>query len=382
MSLDVLFDATPFSLAKPTGAGRYIINLLDSLTKIDKENNYFVFGFEKELSLIQFWPENFTYRRIDKKNYLGPFAIEWARRSFVWRYCNERHFDVFQSNLDPFPLKDRRIKKVCMLYDVMRTSPEFTNFTPQTLRTKIRTKVRYSNAKKYDHILTISDYSKSQITLQLGISAKKITVTHLAAEKNFSPGDIDEKLLQKDLINRPFILFVGEFGRQKNEAGLIKAFSTGVEKHLIPDDMSLVLVGDKSRMPDRTKRLVHNIGREKRIRLVGTINEKELINLYRASSVFVLPSFVEGFGLPALEAMACGTPVIVSNVSSLPEVVGDAGLVVSPDSANEIIHSIARICSDEYLRNNLIEKGLKRAEEFSYKTVVLKTLEMYRQLCK
>ena len=380
MGLNIIFDATPFSFEKPTGAGRYLVNLLDSLGRIDRENNYFVFGFEKELPHMGTWPDNFTYQSIEQKRIFGPFAIEWATRSFVNKFSNQQSVDIYQSNLDPFTLKDRGVKTVCMLYDVMRLSPEFKTSTPQTPRTKIRTKMRYANAGKYDHILTISEYSKSQITNHLGIPENRITVTHLAAEKGFSPGDADEKTLKKYSVTRPFALFVGEFGRQKNENGLIEAFSMGLDKKSIPDDLALILVGDKSRMPENTIHLISKRKLENKVRLIGSVNEYDLVQLYRAALFFVLPSFSEGFGLPALEAMASGTPVIVSNVTSLPEVVGDAGVIVSPYSPEEIISAIGNMCLNENARAELIEKGIYRAKIFSYKSVAQKTLDAYRKV--
>ena len=381
MSLNILFDATPYTANHPSGAGRYVVSVLRELALADTINRYLVFGFEPTLPFADQWPQNFRYEKLALPRWLGPFARETARHRFVKRACKNEKVDLVQSNLDPLPVSQPGVKSVCMLYDVMRWGEAFLSQTPTSIRSRMRTRMRYSLAAKADHLLTISEFSKEQIVRTLGVSPDRITVTHLAADERFLPGTIDREVLEKMGIDKPYILFVGQFGRQKNEAGLIEAFSLAVELNLLPPKIELVLVGDLQFMSEPMQQWIDAQPMKKRIRLMGNVAEQELVHLYRGALLFALVSFEEGFGLPALEAMACGTPVLVSNVSSLPEIVQDAGLIVSPNDLGQIAKGLSRLYHDTLEGQRLSAMGLDRARSFSFKTVAQKTLNLYRMLC-
>lgn len=380
MALTIVFDATPFVKDRPSGAGRYVTNFLFAMGELDHENRYEIFGFEPEIPGMKSWPSNFEYHHLPLHGFLGPFAREFARRKFVAARCKVGDVDIVQSNLDPVHVPRNSAGTILMLYDVMRAGAPYKSFVKQSLRDRARTYMRYARAKLADHLLTISEYSKSEIVNLLDVPPEKITVTHLAAEDVFTPGEPIVDILNGLDVKPPFVLFVGEFGRQKNEVSLIRAFLTAAKNNRIPQNVSLVMVGNRANLPKDFAGMVGVHSQGKRVRFVGTVDEQSLATLYRSAMAFVLPSLVEGFGLPALEAMSCGCPVIVSNVSSLPEVVGDAGIVVNPESDDEIENALAKICSDKDLRSRLSKAGIVRARAFSFKTVAETTLKLYRSL--
>ena len=380
MSSVIFFDATPYWANKPTGAGRYVVNLLSQLSELDQTNRYRVFGFEDRLPQSDKWADNFKYEKISISNWMGPLAIEIARRRYAFKATAGFPTSILHCNLDPIPIYKSNVKTVLMLYDVMRINPDFQAHWRPSMRDRARTWLRYSKAKKCDALLTISDYSKNQIKEKLLVPPDKITVTRLGAEPKYKPGKADPKVLKSLGVKTPFILFVGEFGRQKNEGGLIKAFLSAIKKESMDKDISLVLVGDSQKLPDPLMFEIDKSSARDRIKLVGNVNEDELVSLYRSARLFVLPSFDEGFGLPALEAMSCGTPVIGSNAGSLPEIIGDAGELVNPNSIKEIEDAIVSFSLDEKKRRKLSGLGLKRSKMFSFKSVAEKTLEVYRYL--
>jgi glycosyltransferase involved in cell wall biosynthesis len=381
MPLTILFDATPFVSGRPTGAGRYVTAMLNELSRLDTENHYRVFGYEESWMMMENWPDNFTYEKLELKKWLGPLAREISRRRFVQHVYRNEGADVLHVNLDPVPPPGKKMKTVCTLYDVMRASPTYTAQGQDAPQARARTWLRYSIARRYDRLLTISNYSKEQIMKKLKIKSELISVTLLAADRAYTPGPADPEVLENLEIKQPFVLFVGQFGRQKNEYGLIKAFLEGCKREEIPPDVDLVMVGNKKKLPPMALRhiMVHPLG--ERVKFVGRVDDPSLVALYRAATVFTLPSFNEGFGLPVMEAMACGCPVVTSNVSSLPEIVGTAGLVIDPKSLDELRMALTRVLTEPTLRQQLGEMGLMRSAEFSFEEVAKTTLGLYRELC-
>lgn len=376
----VLFDATPFSRNQPTGAGRYVRNLLYEFARMDHEFSFEVFGFEKYPPVENLPEGDFKYLPLNKSRWLGPLAREYTRRRFVSKKCAKVSIDILQTNLDPVPPPGQGVVNVCMLYDVMKAGGDYPDAGVIGFRDKIRTGTRYSLAAKADHLLTISDYSKKTIVELLKIKEEKITTTHLAAESKYKPGPADTGVLGGLGINDSYILFVGQFGRQKNEGALVEAYLSARTGGDISNDVSLVMVGDKDDLPRDLKGKIGPGTGDKGIIITGTVAEKSLLTLYRGALCFVLPSLSEGFGLPALEAMSCGTPVIISDVSSLPEIVESAGLIVSPKDIPALSGAMVRMCGDKALRDDLSRKGLARAAEFSFEKTAQKTLALYRKL--
>jgi glycosyltransferase involved in cell wall biosynthesis len=193
-----------------------------------------------------------------------------------------------------------------------------------------------------------------------------------------------DNILQKYKISSPFILHVGGLQKSKNIGRLLSAFRVLLSEY--KEDIALVMVGVEPMFFRREyKCLINNIRKldlDSKVTILGYLPDSELIALYNRAVVLVHPSLCEGFGLTPLEAMACGTPVVVSNKSSIPEVVGDAGIYIDPHQPGDIARGMHQIIENEQLRNQLREKGLRRARLFSWKYAAEKTLGVYSQAFK
>jgi glycosyltransferase involved in cell wall biosynthesis len=182
-------------------------------------------------------------------------------------------------------------------------------------------------------------------------------------------------------LKHPLVLGVGTLEPRKNHLGLIKAFhkaQSAAEKKQRP--AMLALAGGPGWLYDETQRLIAKLKLENKVRFLGRVSELELITLYSMADVFVFPSFYEGFGVPPIEAMACGAPVITSNTSSLPEVAGDAALLIDPHNTGEIARAMLRVLENEQLRDELRQKGYVRAQHFTWPKSASKMLSVYQQL--
>jgi alpha-1,3-rhamnosyl/mannosyltransferase len=372
-----LLDATPITPAGLTGAGRLVRQLVEHLFTLDRVNDYLIFGFAPEIWPASRLPPNFRYRRLKPWRWLGPLALEASRRAFVGGRTARYRTDLVHCTLEITPVCDEDTRVLFSLYDLARWSPHFLYATAQNLRGLLRTQLRYRLARRADAIHTISEYSAEQIAARLGIDRRRIRVIYPGVDPRFTTGEADAAVLARfGLSPRAYFLFVGQFGRQKNEEGLVKAFLLAEQEHGVPADCRLALVGDASPLHDGARHL----RRSASVRLLGQVGDDDLLHLYRGAIGVVLPSFYEGFGLPLLEAMACGTPVIASNVTSLPEVVGDAGLIVSPGHTAELAEALSRLAGDAALGARLREAGLARAARFSYAVMAHQMHQLYDEL--
>lgn len=228
-------------------------------------------------------------------------------------------------------------------------------------------------------ILTVSEYTKKDI-LQCfpKTDPSKIIVTYEAASSYFKKIEGQTRLndlKNKLMLEKPFVLSVGSLKTHKNIPTLLSAMKLLHESGKI--DAELLIVGRKDSKDDSLLRQIQAAGNG--VRYLGELEDESLLSLYNLCEVFVLPSLREGFGLPVLEAMSCGAPVIVSDRTSLPEIAGDAGLVFDAMSAEALAHQMQKVFTDTGLRKRLSTAGLARAREFSWKKTAEKTLEVYRK---
>ena len=233
--------------------------------------------------------------------------------------------------------------------------------------------------QKAKKIITISQYSKYDLLRHLKISEKKITVIYPGVDNDIYHPVEDEKMLEKCRskygINKKFIFYTGNHEPRKNLIPLIKAFSQ--LKNI--DDYQLVIGGKIDPRRKDLYKFSEELVLKNNLIFTNFIDENDLVLLYNMAEAFVFPSLYEGFGLPPLEAMACGTPVICSNTSSLPEVVGDAALLFNPTDTQEIKQTIEDVLENNDLRNNLIEKGKNRASSFKWSEAVKNFIQLYKE---
>ena len=236
-------------------------------------------------------------------------------------------------------------------------------------------------AKRARLVLTVSQASKHDIIHYLKVPASKVEVIYNEIDDRLAtpptPEDV-ARVRERFLLTSPFILYAGNIKPHKNVDRLIEAFS--IVRRRGVQDVKLLIIGDEiSRYPN-LRRLGHRDQLHQHVRFLGFVPDETLAVLYRLASVFVFPSLSEGFGLPPLEAMAAGAPVITSNVSSRPEVVGDAALLIDPRDAGAIADAVVRVLGDPALRADLVRRGLERVKAFSWDRSVARTREVYASL--
>ncbi len=220
-------------------------------------------------------------------------------------------------------------------------------------------------------IMTVSEFSKRELIRYCGVPEDKVTVVYSGREHIFAHAADTEVFSKHGFGNRPFLLAVSSLSPNKNFMGIVRAL-----EHLRNPDFDVVIAGgvNPAVFSQRADFL------PKSVKHLGYVSEGELRALYEGATGFVHPAFYEGFGLPPLEAMACGCPVIVSNAASLPEVCGDAALYCDPHSPQDIADKIQRLMSDPDLREKLRQKGLRRAEKFSWNECAVRTLAVIKEM--
>jgi glycosyltransferase involved in cell wall biosynthesis len=239
----------------------------------------------------------------------------------------------------------------------------------------------YAAARQAEHIVTVSHYSKAQIMETLGIPASKISVMHCGVGAQFREyGDHKEFQSAAQIlgINRPFLLYVGNLKPHKNVSTLLRAYAQLRQGKKLTH--SLLIVGDDARWKHSVVEECWRLGIHDATVIVPFVSADLLPRIYAAADIFVMPSTVEGFGLPVLEAMACGTPVVCSNAASLPEVAGDAALYFDPASSEELAAQVERLLHSRELRASLRAKGLQRAKQFTWQEFTRKHMDLYCQV--
>lgn len=269
-------------------------------------------------------------------------------------------------------------KSVVTIHDVISAIyPDYMLSRLSRMVIAITTRLALASASM---IITLSANSKSDLVSRYGVSPEKIAVTYVGADSRFQPRESEslEHVRQRYGLPRRFILYVGINKPHKNLVRLIKAFA------LLPPalDIDLVIAGKEDHRYPQVRGAAKRSPHAKRIRLLGDVAEDDLPFLYNLADLFVFPSLYEGFGLPPLEAMASGVPVVSSNTSSLPEVIGDAGILVDPEDIRQLADAMMQALEDEKLRKKMREKGLQRARAFSWRETARQTLELYEKVAR
>ncbi len=358
-----------------TGLGgneSYATNLVEALAEIDRKNQYTIYVTKRE-AVERFknrWP-NFTVKSTLPHTPLIRIPITLTselRRNRV----DVLHVQFTSPPVAPCPV-------VVSIHDL-----SFEHL-PLTFKRRSRMQLRMTvrrSARQAAHVLTLSEYVREDVIATYGIDAEKVTVVPLAAPGHFVPvRDAKElqRVRQKYGIDENYILSVGAIQPRKNLPRLLEAYSLLRGEQPEVNLPQLVLVGKCAWLYDETLKKISELGLDNLVRLTGYVPEADLPALYSGSLCFIYPSYFEGFGLPPLEAMKCGAPVVVGNRTSLPEVVGDAAVLVDPFEVSEIAAGIAGVISDPHLRTSLIEKGLERARIFDWRITARKTLAVYEK---
>jgi len=355
-----------------SGIGRVTEKLINHLGEIDSENVYLLF-FNDQNQMARY------ASRWSQYSNLKPVLIPWGifspgNQLGMQSFLRREGIDLFHSTNYMLPLFLRKIAVVSTIHDLIPI--KFPHFTPRAKKTRFNRLFRQlliHCARRSDRVITVSCHTRDDLIKDMGLPEEKITVVYNGIDSKYYP----RNQARPDPPD-PFILYVGRFDPYKNVVGLIRSFNLFCRNR--DDNPRMILAGHlDSRYPEAIE-TVKELGLESRITFLDGAAEEELIQLYNDARILILPSLYEGFGLPPLEAMACGTPVIVSDRGSLPEIVGDAGLIIDPDREDSIAGAIERLWDSETLRLEFREKGLRRAKDFSWEETARGTLRVYEEL--
>jgi len=361
--------------AKLGGNETYATNLIEALAEIDQTNRYTLYVTKRE-AIERFsnrWP-NFSVKQTLPHTPIVRIPLTLAhelRRHPV----DLLHVQYTAPPLAPCPV-------VATIHDLA------FEHLPQTFNRRswiqLRLTVR-STARRSAHVITVSEYSKADIMRTYGLAADRITVTPEAASPQFAPvrdpADLDQ-VRRSYGIDSDYVLSLCSLQPRKNLVRLIEAYTHLRREHLSDKFPKLVLAGKRGWLDRETLAAAERSPYIKDIIFTGYVPENSLPALYSGACCFVYPSYFEGFGLPVVEAMQCGAPVIAGNRTSLPEVISDAGLLVDPFDHRELANAVMKLVSDPTAREKFRSRGLERAKKFNWLSTAKLTLQVYEQTHK
>jgi glycosyltransferase involved in cell wall biosynthesis len=367
------------------GIGTYIRNVVRTLARLDLESDYFLIGSPAKVGECGPLPPTFHAVELAGRDNTLKGNLEF--RAIVRRLqCDVVHIPhLFWI---PRGLGCPYILTVHDLLEHMYGSRNVSSFR-RSLHFYLTRRV----LRKAARIIAVSQFTKNEIEKLLSIPDDRIEVVYNAIDERFLHGhasEADRELIaQRYLVNYPFILYAGAIRPHKNVVRIIEAFSAlksellkEQEKEQQFQDLKLIIIGDDLSSHPRLRRTVVRSGVQNDVRFLGFVPIDVLRIFYDVAKVFVFPSLYEGFGLPPLEAMAHGTPVVTSNTSSLPEVAGNAALLVNPENVFEIRRGLQRVLLDPILRAQMKQRGYEQAQRFSWTNSVSRILEIYREVAR
>ncbi len=348
-------------LPRRVGSGEYCFELLLNLNKLDRKNNYIIYLPQSPTSDLPKESSRWHYRIVRPRKMWTLFSL-----SIEFLFKRSRA-DVFFSPTHYLPIVCPKNSAISILDVSYVRFPEL--FQKSDLNQLIKW-TRYSVGKAKG-IFTISKSSKDDIIKEYGVSVDKIAVTYpgikTVLSSKYKVLSMSE-LGKKYGIKENYILFVGTLQPRKNIVRLIEAFSK------LKDDIKLIIIGKKGWLYEEILGAPKKYKIESRVKFLDFVPDEDLPSFYKNALCFVLPSLYEGFGLPVLEAMKYGCPVVASNISSLPEAAGDAALYVDPLNVEDIKKNLELIINNPELRKDLVEKGYKQVKKFSWEKTARETL--------
>lgn len=354
------------------GVGNYIKSLVWSLSKIDRENEYVLFASEDNVCHLRGLGENFRFELAPSNRV---FRLPWEQSALPLR-LKQKRVDVYHGPAFVTPFV-KTCGQVVSIHDMtFHLVPERHSLLKQMyFRSMIPRAVRGS-----DQVIAISESTKSDLLrIVEDVDERKVSVVPHGVDKRFQPIREAQRLAEvrkKYNLPKEFILFVGLIEPRKNLDTLVDAYAADS----LSERFDLVLAGSRGWGYSGLLEKIAKSSVKDRIRMPGYIADEDLPALYSAAAAFVYPSLYEGFGLPVLEAMACGTPVITSSVSSLPEVAGDGALLVDPRDTDALASALQRILRDKEFRQDLSRRASQRAQLFTWEQTARKTLDVYKQV--
>jgi len=361
------------------GVGTYIRNVVRTLARLDRESKYFLIGSPDKVAECGTLPGNFHAVALAEPDSTLKGYVDF--RAIVRRLgCDVVHIPhLFWM---PRGLGCPYVLTVHDLLEHMYGSRDLSSLR-RSLHFYLTRRVLRGAAR----VMAVSQFTKNEIHKLLAIPEERIEVVYNAIDERFLHGhasEADRELIaQRYQVNHPFILYAGAIRPHKNVVRIIEAFSAlknELAKEGRFEDLKLIIIGDDLSSHPRLRRTVIRSGVQHDVRFLGFVPIEVLRIFYDVAKIFVFPSLYEGFGLPPLEAMAHGTPVVTSNTSSLPEVVGNAALLVNPENVFEIQRGLQRALCDTEFREGMKQRGYEQAQKFSWTNSVARILEIYREV--
>jgi glycosyltransferase involved in cell wall biosynthesis len=361
------------------GIGTYIRNVVRILARLDQQSEYFLIGSPSKFAEFGVLPPNFhAVALVDRDDTLKG-NLEF--RAIVKRLeCDVVHIP----HLFWIP-RGLSCPYILTVHDLLEHM--YGSRNASSMRRSLHFYMTRRVLRKAARIIAVSQFTKGEIEKLLSIPDDRIEVVYNAIDERFLHGHATEAdremIAQRYLVNHPFVLYAGAIRPHKNVVRIIEAFSalkSELQKEQQFPDLKLIIIGDDLSSHPRLRRTVVRSGVQNDVRFMGFVPIEVLRIFYDVAKVFVFPSLYEGFGLPPLEAMAHGTPVVTSNTSSLPEVAGGAALLVNPENVFEIRRGVQRVLLDPVLREQMKRRGYEQAQRFSWTSSVSRILEIYREV--
>ncbi len=374
--MKIAIDVRPLMAGNISGVEMYILSMLRAIFDLDKKNKYFLWYNTFKNVDISHFPTNYPNVKVVRTripNKLLNLSMSLLRWPKVDKLIGEKVDVLWVPDPRPAPVSEK-CKKIITFHDLSFEDFKYSfNFKTRCWHRILRPK---KEAQEADKIITVSKFTQNQLVMEYDIPAEKIEVIYEAAADYLQPLNIPKSFeIVKRRYNLPdeYFLCLSTVEPRKNTKGVIETFIKWLEE--TKADVTLVIAGQAN--PEifaSTKLRDHpNIMR------IGFITEETKALLYQHALAFLYPSFYEGFGLPILEAMQCGTPVITSDATSMPEVAGNAAILVNPNSTKELTNAMHQVYRDDLLRKDLIEKGFKQAKKFSWKKAGKEILELFNK---
>lgn len=363
-----------FLVAKRTGVQRAAYNLVRALLSLDRLNEYVLFTGNEEVG-----KSDWDYPNV--KVVGANLRSSESLRNHIWeqfelpRLARAEKIDILHSPANIAPLFYRG-KSIVHIHDLcFVVNPQWYSFSFRTVYNYLIPKI----AKRATRVITNSNNSKNDLLQFFGISAEKISLVYWAVDDSFLPKTSQNNQQARSEEKEDYILYVGSLEPRKNISLLLDAYE--ILRGSIPGiKTKLVLIGGESPLFASARIKVKNFAED--IVFKGFVTDQELRDYYRKAKVVAYPSLYEGFGLPPLEAMASGTPVVSTRTSSIPEVVGDAAILVSPHDADELASALRSVLTDQQLSSQLIQNGYRQVKAFTWSRVAKSVLGIYEQLAK
>jgi len=353
---------------KTRGVGRYLANILERLPKLITNDQIYLYS--PRPILYQYRNSANWYYRYGTTLLPGSFWLQTQCKSYLKKDKIETFFGP--SHVLPLNLPNT-IRKVLAVNDLVSVLYPKTMASYNLFIHKLFFRQSIISA---DHIVTMSEYTKNAIVRYFGIDKEKITIIYGGVNDKFRPYNKDEvfPIISQYGLKRPYFLSVGTLEPRKNYEVLLQAFKQ------LKVDYDLVIIGKKGWKASNIFMITNSLRLQDRVKILGYVKEDDLPLLYNGAEVFMFPSLYEGFGLPVLEALACGIPTISSNASSLPEIGGEAVKYFNPNSIDDLLKKMQEVLDSNELRKSLREKGVIQAKKFNWDKTSQKTLAVLKGL--